>query len=562
MERESKELLVCAALLSCAVGCSPSGAGEVPAAPLPTHTLVYGGDVTLGRGFNEALHDEEARGKVFGDIAGRIAGADIALVNAEGVIASGGYFSDKGEPRPYRFRAHPSAVEVFAKAGVDVVTVGNNHAGDYGPEAFVEMLDRLLHAGIGYAGGGYDLEDARRPSYHRAGDAVVAVVGVDLTVSRTQAATKEKAGPHSFDAFRTDRNDDRIVKEPARALKEARSHAHAVLPSPHRGDNWTDAPTPELRRLAKRLVRAGYDGIIGHSSHWYHGVELIDGKPVVYDAGNLIVDYGGGDKAHRAFLWELTFTRAGITRIAGTPLWLERNSVGAAQGKRRDELIEGVIGKSLALDTSLVARGGLVELACDPGPIAGPPEISDPPVRARPASVRLAPDQPVLERLPERAVPVNVAFPGGPVLVGYELIASELTVPKAGQIVGLYWQTDAPVTRRFKVHVEGRGKTPAGAVGKSVDTHLPADWLLPADQWPVGKIVQDWTLLRLTQAPEGEAEFFVGLHDKGLVEPTSSDVPLDGGKPVPIGRAVFRKGARRLLDIWEDHLEARAVTRP
>jgi poly-gamma-glutamate capsule biosynthesis protein CapA/YwtB (metallophosphatase superfamily) len=562
MEREMKGSLVCAALLSFAVGCAASGGGEAPAEPLPAHTLIYGGDVTLGRGFNHALHDEKARGKVFGDIAGRLAGADIALVNAEGVSASGGYFSDKGEPRPYMFRAHPRAVEMLAAAGIDMVTVGNNHAGDYGPEAFVEMLDRLLLAGVGYAGGGYDLEDARRPSYHRAGDAVVAVVGVDLTVSRTQAATKEKAGPLFFDAFRTDRNEDRIVKELTRALKEARRHAHVVLLSPHWGDNWKDAPTPELRRLAKRLVRAGYDGIIGHSSHWYHGVELIDGKPVIYDAGNLIVDYGGGDRAHRAFLWELTFTRAGVTGIAGTPLWLGRNTVNAAQGKRRDELIEGVIDGSLALGTRLVARGGVVELACDPGPIAGPKEAVDPPKRPAPATARLAPDQPVMESLPKTAVPVNVAFPGGPVLVGYELIASELTVPKAGQIVGLYWRTDTPVTRPFEVHVEGRGKTPGGAIGKSIDTHLPADWLLPADEWPVGKIVQDWTLLRLKQAPDGEAEFFAGLHDGGLVEPTSSDVPLDGGRLVPIGSAVFRKGARRLLDIWEDYLEARAVTRP
>ena len=77
--------------------------------------------------------------------------------------------------------------------------------------------------------------------------------------------------------------------------------------------------------------------------------------------------------------------------------------------------------------------------------------------------------------------------------------------------------------------------------------------MLPTDKWPVGKIVQDWTLLRLKLKPEGVVEFFAGLEGKGRVKPASSDVPLENGDLVPIGTATFRKGARRLLDIFEEY---------
>ncbi|MBT3222782.1 MAG: hypothetical protein HN348_27210, partial [Proteobacteria bacterium] len=145
-------------------GCS-SCEEDLPPEALEGHTAIFGGDVLLGRRFNMALYDEGPRNRILGSVAPMLRGADIAVVNAEGVIASGGAFSDKGESRPHMYRAHPHAMSVLVDAGVDLLTVGNNHSGDYGPLALREMLDRTLIADMDYAGAGQNLKDARRPAY-------------------------------------------------------------------------------------------------------------------------------------------------------------------------------------------------------------------------------------------------------------------------------------------------------------------------------------------------------------------------------------------------------------
>ncbi len=303
-------------LLPLLLSCTP----EVPD-NLPVHTLAFGGDVLLGRRLNEALHDETARGEILGGIAPLIRAADLAVVNAEGVIALGGDFNDKGEPRPHMYRAHPHAIDVLAEAGVDVVMVGNNHSNDYGPDALIEMLDRVRIAGMDYAGGGVDLDDARTPAYATLGDTVVAIVGGDLTATRNYNATRDRAGTLLINGMNPDLT-DRIVEVYSEILDTARQHAHVVLLSPHWGDNMKGEPTELTRTLARRLIRAGYDGILGHSAHWMQGMELIDGRPVIYDAGNLVIDFNTSDPNSETALLTLSLSQAGITAVRATPIQL------------------------------------------------------------------------------------------------------------------------------------------------------------------------------------------------------------------------------------------------
>ncbi len=532
-----------------------SSSKEVPAPEdLPTHTIVYGGDVTNGRRINDALFNEKHRNRLFGDVEPLLEKADIALVNGEGVIAKGGYFYDKGEPRPYMYRAHPIMIDVLKSAGVDIVAVGNNHAGDYGPEAFAEMLDRLSAAGIAYTGGGHSLDDARQPAYFTLKDTVVAFVGADLTVAKAFRAEGDKAGTLFHRRAEKGRKQDRLVRDLAAILKRARKYAHVVLFTPHWGDNWIAEPTEHLRTLAKRLIKAGYDGILGHSSHWLQGVEIIEGKPVMYDAGNLVVDYGGGDDSHRAMLWKLSVTRAGVTGLTGYPLALKKNRTNLAKGAVRDGILRLVKERSKKLGTTVAIENGIVRIACRPGGIEGPAEVRQPPKRPKGSRLRLAPSDTIIDALPPEAVPVNVTYEGGIKLIGYQLIAPELTVPKAGQIVALYWKAEQKIDKSYRIHLEARGKHEgSGKEEKRIASHLPGDWLLPTDQWPPGKVIRDWTLIRLKFKPEGTVKFYAGLSRKGLLKPESSDQPLVEEKLVPLGSTEYRSGSTRLLDAFEEY---------
>jgi poly-gamma-glutamate capsule biosynthesis protein CapA/YwtB (metallophosphatase superfamily) len=545
-----------AALCLAAAGCSRVEKKSLPP-NLPVHTLVYGGDVTLGRQTNPALFDDKERARLFGDVAPLLEKADVALVNGEGVISSGGEYFDKGEPRPYMYRAHPSAIEPFVAAGVDVVTVGNNHSGDYGPLALREMLDILTLSKIGYTGGGYDGPDAETPYYQKVGDTVVAIIGGDFTNSESCRAKKDKPGSLYFNAFNTAAHHGEIVRTLTRLIAEARRHAHLVFLTPHWGDNWKEAPDPNTRALAKKIIAAGCDGILGHSAHWFQGVELIDGKPVIYDAGNLTVDYGGGDRAHDAFLWKLAFNKAGVVRIEGLPLTLGMNTVNLAKGKKAEKLLEKVVDDSDDLGTPLRVEGGAAVAELSPDEIREPKPGGGPPSRSVPKEVRRAPSDTIIDALPASATPLGVRYGDGVELLGYELVNTALHIPKGGAFIALYWRKSGPLTTDYAVRLEGRLAAPNGKTAVNYMNHTPGDWILPVAAWPEGKVIRDWTLFRLTFQAEGTVAFFAGLlTPKGkLVAPQSSDAPLSDGGLVPVGKAAYAKDALPLFQYWKTYRE-------
>jgi poly-gamma-glutamate synthesis protein (capsule biosynthesis protein) len=485
--------------------------------------------------------------------------ADLTIVNGEGVISSGGQFTDKGEPIPYMYRAHPKAVDVLKDLGIDVVVVGNNHVGDYGRVALGEMLDRLTTAGIAYAGGGLDLKDASRPAYRVVGDTVVAVVGGDLTMAPGTPATPDSPGTYFHADAHLDNNEDELVEKLTGILAEARKHAHVVLFSPHWGRNWKKKPTKPLRSLAKRLIKAGYDAILGHSSHLFHGVELIDGKPVIYDSGNVFLDYGGGHEAHRDTLWELKVNRAGVVGIVGYPLRLKKNRTQLAKDKERDEILETLKKRSKEMGTKLVIRDGVATAKCDPGEIKGPKGTPEPPKRPVPEKIRLAPSDAIIDALPAGVEKVNIEYEEGIRLIGYKLVNDEIQSPHGGQVVILYFTTDQKVKNSYSVHLESRGldkKTDKPRKGYA--SHLPGDWLWPTDRWPVGKVIQDWTMFRLKVKPEGKVDFYVGLHRRKMVTPKSSDKPLVDGALLHLGSSVYKRDAQHIFEVLNAYREATA----
>src|SRR5688572_17055806 len=115
-----------------------------------TLVLALAGDTMLGRGVAEALL-ESRRPAIAPEVLDLAAEADLFVLNLECCI------SERGVPwpdprKPFFFRAPPVAAEVLAEAGVDCVTLANNHALDYGTDALLDTLDHLSRVGIAYTG--------------------------------------------------------------------------------------------------------------------------------------------------------------------------------------------------------------------------------------------------------------------------------------------------------------------------------------------------------------------------------------------------------------------------
>ena len=132
-----------------------AASAQTPAAPDQAVTLVFAGDTTLDDDAGALI---ERGGDPLADFASLFAQADVRLANLECVVATGGSAGRKN----YTFRAHPRVLPVLKKH-LDGVTLANNHSGDFGREAFAEMLGLLQRAGLAQAGGGLNLSQAHAP---------------------------------------------------------------------------------------------------------------------------------------------------------------------------------------------------------------------------------------------------------------------------------------------------------------------------------------------------------------------------------------------------------------
>lgn len=545
----------------------PSGAAEdVPAdrneraANLPRYTLIYGGDLFCARRLNFALlslTDAERRA-VLAEVAPLFREADLAMVNLEGMVTTGGYYNRMGNCS-YAYRAFPTVLDMLKDAGIDLVTIANNHNGDYGPEAQVETVDHLAAAGIGYAGAGVDWDDAARPVYCRVGDVVVAIVSMETSDAKPYKAERNRPGVHFLHrACVNPQHDQEIVDHLAKIVREARRHAHLVFFSPHGANRSVDPYViPPRRELAAKLIReSGFDAVLGHGAHHAEGVEIIDGKPVIHDAGNLVLDFDPIEKPYLdsqagGMLWKVELSRAGVHRLEGIPLDLGFLRTHLAAGAKREAVLGHIAKYSREFGTPLSIDNGRMRVAVDPGPVIEPTEGAKKLDRPRGnATIRRAPTDILHEKLPEGAMPLDVRYENGIRLVGYEMLSPVLRRRGArmSQVVALYWTTDRPIRENYVVHLEARpldgGHLRKGVVIRE-EPHLPGDWLFPTYMWPAGKIVEDTQNFRMDfrDRPMADAvAFYAGLRRyKGNRESTfltpveANGVKLFRGNLVPLG---------------------------
>ena len=239
-----------------------------PPEPSRKWKLLAGGDVLMDR-------TEPRDVDPFEFIEPPLASADIAVVNSEMVI------SDRGVPvdKIYVFRAPPSAARRIAAAGVDVASLANNHAKDYGSTALVDTVELLEAAGVAALGAGStDVEAYRYRVLDVEGAASVAFVGVSMIVPRSFPAGPDSPGIASA------RPPSRVVQ----SIEDAAWAADVVIALVHWGIERSTCPSAAQRSFAQELLDAGADAVIGHHPHVLQPVEFADGRLVAYSLGNFV----------------------------------------------------------------------------------------------------------------------------------------------------------------------------------------------------------------------------------------------------------------------------------
>jgi poly-gamma-glutamate synthesis protein (capsule biosynthesis protein) len=216
-------------------------------------------------------------------------GAQVRLANLETSITThDGAESGKG----VHYRMAPRNVGCLDAAGLQAVTLANNHVLDFGRPGLVETLETLAGAGIATAGAGLDADDAARPAIVSTGAGGRAVLfGLGSPSSGIPAQwTAEVDGPGVHVVTELS---PRIADEIAHRVAAVRQPGDVVVVSVHWGSNWGYEVPAEHIAFARRLVDGGVDLVHGHSSHHPRPVEIYRGKLILYGVGDLIDDYEG-----------------------------------------------------------------------------------------------------------------------------------------------------------------------------------------------------------------------------------------------------------------------------
>lgn len=260
-----------------------------------TVRLVVVGDIMLDDGPGRLI---SRGGDPLAAFAPLLQDADYTIGNLECPVATQGRPLDS---KIYSFRASPRVLPLL-KGRFDALAVANNHSGDYGQAAFLETLDYLAGQGIAAFGGGRNLHEAHRPLWIDRRGLRIAMLGYNEFKPRSFEAGAQWPGVAWSE-------DSQVVAD-IRAARAA--GADLVIPFMHWGWEREGQPSERQRQLARTMIDAGADLVIGGHPHVTQGAEYYRGKLIVYSLGNFVFDGFEAPAERTGWLLRLTLDKDGV----------------------------------------------------------------------------------------------------------------------------------------------------------------------------------------------------------------------------------------------------------
>lgn len=265
-------------------------------APLPAIRIAAVGDINLDRSPAYIITTTGDLAYPLSQVKPIFDAADYTVGNLETALG------DVGEPaaKRYPFRSPPEAAEALAVGGVDLVSLANNHAQDYGPEALLQGIDLLHAAGVATVGGGANEEAAHAPHVAEIGGLKVAFLGyVHVPVeaithfdTQSWSATADAPGLAWADPARVSAD-----------VAAIRPEVDLVVVILHSGYEYIEEPSEEQVAAARAAVDAGADLVVGHHAHILQGIHRYGDGIIAYGLGNFLFDIDGPPETAILNVW-------------------------------------------------------------------------------------------------------------------------------------------------------------------------------------------------------------------------------------------------------------------
>ncbi|MCA9351633.1 CapA family protein [Patescibacteria group bacterium] len=266
------------------------------------YTILAGGDIMLDRGVEAALkRDNLGYEAAFDLIRDDLRDYDLVFANLEGSISDVG--ADTG--KAYSFRFEPIVADALASAGIDIVSLANNHMLDWGRESLCETTRHLDHVMVAHVGAGCDRTAAEAPYLVNLGDTTLAFLAYTEFYQGAHATT-DRPGITEYDLD--------IITDRIKTLKQ-RDGIDLVFVSMHWGTEYKPRANDTQVQIGQQLVDAGADVVIGHHPHVTQEIERYDEGWIIYSLGNFVFDQDWSAATMQGLLAEIVIKEGKVDDV-------------------------------------------------------------------------------------------------------------------------------------------------------------------------------------------------------------------------------------------------------
>ena len=313
--------------------------------PVKDVTMIFTGDVLLGNSAGGKYANEGISGILSETLRQEMLQADIAMINQEFP------FSTRGTPMPdkqYTFRVNPAYIRAFADMGVDVVSLANNHALDYGTEALQDTFSTLEQAGIPYVGAGDTKERAAQPTFIKCGERTVGFLAASRVIP-VVSWNIENQQPGLLCTY-----DSTALVE---AIEETRKNCDYLVVYVHWGIEHQKYPEEYQRSLAQAYIEAGADLVVGSHPHVPQGIEYYEGKPIIYSLGNFIFN----PEMNGTYILKVLWQASGETQLSVIPIDAVNSFTSEMQGEQSQEMLRYI--EEISFDVAIDVDGKVTDIS-------------------------------------------------------------------------------------------------------------------------------------------------------------------------------------------------------
>lgn len=292
-----------------------------------TTTLMFGGDVMLSRVVNQKSIKYNNWAWPFARVSSTLAANDLTIINLESPFTiSNNHLVKTGS---FSFNADPKSIAGLTAAGIDVVSLANNHTINQGKKGIADTQKLLASSSIDFTGAGLNEVQARTPAIKEINGVKIGFLAYAYPDDYSIAG-KSTAGLANMDISKL-KND----------IAELKTQVDLIVIMMHAGIEYTNQPNAQQKLFAHTAIEAGADLVIGHHPHWVQVTEIYQGKPILYSLGNLIFDQMWSKETTEGALAQVIINDKKIETIKIIPIVIkDYGQAEVATGQIRNDILK------------------------------------------------------------------------------------------------------------------------------------------------------------------------------------------------------------------------------